>query len=76
MSRTEWTIKSKHKKNAIKLLSDNRVNFALPADYSEGKQIDMVVKTILDKLAKERDLECLQAKEEKKKIIRNPLRRK
>ena len=68
--------KSKHKKNAIKLLSDNRVNFALPADYSDGKQIDMVVKTILDKLAKERDLECLQAKEEKKKIIKNPLRRK
>lgn len=60
--------KSKHKQNAIKLLSDDRVNFALPADYREGKQIDIVVKTILDKLATERDLEELQAKEEKKKI--------
>ena len=60
--------KSKHKKNAIKLLSDNRVNFALPADYREGKQLDTVVKTILDKLATERDLEELQAKEDKKKI--------
>ncbi len=60
--------KSKHKKNAIKLLSDNRVNFALPADYRAGKQLDIVVKTILDKLATERDLEELQAKEEKKKI--------
>ncbi len=60
--------KSRHKKNAIKLLSDDRVNFALPADYRENKQIDIVVKTILDKIATERDLEELQAKEDKKKI--------
>lgn len=64
--------KSRHKKNAIQLLSDNRVNFALPADYREDKQLDMVVKTILDKLATERDLEELQAKEEKKKILKLP----
>ena len=62
--------KSKHKKNAIKLLRDNRVNFALPADYRENTQIDIVVKTVLDKIAKERDLETLQAKEEKKKFIK------
>ncbi len=68
--------KSKHKKNAIKLLSDSRVNFALPADYREDKQIDKVVKTILDKIAKERDLELLKAKEEKKKILSNSLRNK
>ena len=68
--------KSKHKMNAIKLLSDNRVNFALPADYRDGKQLDSVVKTILDKLATERDLEELQAKEEKKKIINLPAGRK
>lgn len=55
---------------AIKLLSDGRVNFALPADYRDGKQLDKVVKTILDKLATERDLEVLKAKEEKKKIIK------
>lgn len=59
-----------HKKNAIKLLSDNRVNFALPADYREGKQVEKVVKTILDKISKERDLEILKLKEEKKKILR------
>ncbi len=61
--------KSQHKKTAIKLLSDGRVNFALPADYREDKQLDKVVKTILDKIATERDLEILKAKEEKKKII-------
>ena len=58
---------STSKKKALKLLKDGRVNFALPADYREGKQIDIVIKTILDKIAKERDLEILQAKEEAKK---------
>ena len=58
----------KNKDMAIKLLSDGRVNFALPADYREGKQIDTVIKTILTKLATERDLDILKDKEEKKKI--------
>ena len=50
--------KSSHSKiKAINLLRDDRVNFALPADYSEGKDIDNVVKTILNKFATERDLE-------------------
>lgn len=60
--------KSQHKKTAIKLLTDGRVNFALPADYREGKNIDKVVKTILNKMATERDLEILKYKEEKKKL--------
>ena len=62
--------KSKHKKNAIKLLTDNRVNFALPADYRENRELDKVVKTILDKIATERDLEVLKAKEDKKKLLK------
>jgi len=60
--------KSHHKKQAIKLLSDDRVNFALPADYRENTEIDNVVKTILVKLATERDLQVLQEKENKKKL--------
>ena len=52
---------------AIKLLKDDRVNFALPADYSDGTAIDTVVKTILDKLATERNLDVLKKKEEEKK---------
>lgn len=62
--------KSTHKRKAIKLLSDGRVDFALPADYSEDSQIDMVIKTILVKLATQRDLHVLQEKENKKKITR------
>ncbi len=61
--------KSHTRRKAMKLLVDNRVNFALPADYSADKEIDKVVKTILDKIAKERDLEILTAREEKKKQI-------
>ena len=60
--------KSRHRTNAIKLLSDNRVNFALPADYRENSQLDHVVKTILDKMATERDLDNLKVKENKKKL--------
>lgn len=58
--------KNKDREVALKLLRDGRVNFALPADYREGHQIDKVVKTILDKLATERDLDDLKAKEKKK----------
>lgn len=59
--------KSVHKEKAIKLLKDNRVNFALPADYNEGTPIDTVIKTILEKISKERNLEILKKNEEKKK---------
>ena len=60
--------KSTQREKAIKLLKDKRVNFALPADYREGKDIDIVVKTILDKIATERNLEELKKQEEKKKL--------
>ena len=59
--------RSHHKEKAIKLLKDNRVNFALAADYREGKEIDCVVKTILNKIATDRDLEILRKREDRKK---------
>lgn len=64
--------KTTHRKTAIKLLADNRVNFALPADYREDSELDHVVKTILDKMATERDLDLLKVKEDrKKKLVQN-----
>lgn len=33
------------------LIRDNRVNHVCPADYSEGSEIDLLVKTIIDKIA-------------------------
>lgn len=61
--------KSKARNKAIKLLRDGRVDFALPADYRTGKDLDIVVKTILEKISKTRDLEILKNKEEKKKVV-------
>ncbi len=59
--------KSHKKRKAIQMLKDNRVDFALPADYSEGKGIDIAIKTVLNRIATSRDLELLK-KEERKKI--------
>lgn len=58
---------SRAKVKAYKLLQDDRVNFALAADYREGREIDCVVKTILHKIATERDLDILKKREDKKK---------
>ncbi|MBR2300073.1 MAG: haloacid dehalogenase-like hydrolase [Alphaproteobacteria bacterium] len=59
--------KSHKKRRATQMLKDNRVNFALPADYREGKGIDTAVKAVLYRIAVLRDLEEMQ-KEEMKKI--------
>ena len=56
--------KSKNKDNAVKLLADNRVDFALPADYRENTELDQVVKTILNRMAAECDLDILKMKED------------
>ena len=58
--------KSRKKCKAIQMLKDSRVDFALPADYSEDKGIDRAVKTILIRMAASRDLERLQIEEHKK----------
>ncbi len=41
---------SSKKSSALQLIKDNRVNFICPADYRAGKEINMVVKRILDKI--------------------------
>lgn len=41
---------SAKKATALQLIKDNRVNFVCPADYRVGKEINMVVKRILDKI--------------------------
>ena len=42
------------------LIRDNRVNHVCPADYSEGSEIDIVVKTIIDKVAMDHRLSVLE----------------
>ena len=42
------------------LIRDNRVNHVCPADYSEGSEIDTVVKTIIDKCKADYNLSLLE----------------
>ena len=42
------------------LIRDNRVNHVCPADYSEGSEIDTVVKTVIDKCLADYKLELLE----------------
>ena len=42
------------------LLRDNRVNHVCPADYTEGSEMDTLVKTIIDKIATDYRLEQLE----------------
>ncbi len=58
--------KHKGSANAIKLLKEDRVNFAIVADYREDKGLENITKTILNKIATERDLDILKAKEKRK----------
>jgi hypothetical protein len=39
------------KSRSTKIMSDGRVNFIAPADYSDGKPIDLLVKAIMEKVA-------------------------
>lgn len=54
------------KETAMKLLKDGRVDFSIPADYSHGKELERAVKVIIEKVAKERELELLKSNEAKK----------
>ena len=43
------------------LIRDNRVNHVCPADYSEGSEMDIVVKAIIDKCVADYKLQLLEA---------------
>jgi hypothetical protein len=42
------------------LVRDNRVSYVCPADYSEGRDIDVLVRTIIDKIEADHKLEELE----------------
>lgn len=41
------------KKKAYDLIAEDRANFVLPADYSEGSQLDVTVKGVLGRIARD-----------------------
>lgn len=57
---------SKKKKVSEKLINENRVNFACPADYAKDSEIFQVVKTILEKVKADYDFQSLLNQHQKK----------
>lgn len=49
----DWTDK-KHQKKIYKLISEDRVSYVAPADYSDGSQLDIIVKGVLDRIISEK----------------------
>ena len=48
------------KNTAVKLIKEERVNFACPANYREGKMLDKLTRRILDKIAADNEFERLE----------------
>ena len=51
---------SGHKEKSEQLLSEERVHFVCPADYTEGSRIYKVVTAIIDKISSDLALETLK----------------
>lgn len=47
------------RETALRLIRENRVNFACPTDYREGKEMHMVVRRVLDKIKADIDFNRL-----------------
>lgn len=56
------------KDTALQLIRDNRVNFICAADYRKGKEINMVVKRVLNKIRADYDFQRLLDLHKKKAI--------
>ena len=51
---------TKDKAKVYKMMRDGRIKYYTPADYTEGSEIDKVVKRIIDKIAADVALEELK----------------
>ncbi len=52
----------KARDSVSRLIDERRVSFVCPADYTEGSQMDHLVKTILDKIATDNELRILSGR--------------
>ena len=52
-----YTAATKEKATVYKMLRDNRIRYFAPADYSEGTELDILVKAIIDRTATNEILE-------------------
>ncbi|MDE7454140.1 MAG: haloacid dehalogenase-like hydrolase [Clostridia bacterium] len=59
---------TKDKSKAYKMMREKRIKFYAPADYSEGKELDLLVKDIIDRTAANEKLESLYYRQKKEQI--------
>ena len=47
------------KSRVLKMLSENRIKYFAPADYTEGSELDLLLKKIMDAVAAGEELESI-----------------
>lgn len=52
-----YNSKTKDKKKVYKMMQENRIKYFVPADYSDGSELDILVKSIIDKTVLSEKLE-------------------
>ncbi|MBR1676402.1 MAG: haloacid dehalogenase-like hydrolase [Clostridia bacterium] len=60
--------KTNNKNKAYKMMREKRIKFYAPADYSEGKELDFIVKSIIDRTSANEKLENLFYQQQKEQI--------
>lgn len=57
------------KTKVYKMMRDGRIKYFAPADYTEGTELDLLVKSIINRTAANEELEALHYKHKKERII-------
>lgn len=60
-----YNAKTCDKSKVLKMMRDNRISYFAPTDYSEGSELDIIVKAVIDKTADNNVLETLHYKYKK-----------
>jgi 2-hydroxy-3-keto-5-methylthiopentenyl-1-phosphate phosphatase len=60
-----FNVETQDKTKVHKMMRDNRIRYYAPADYSEGTDLDILVKTIIDRTATNEALETIHYRNKK-----------
>lgn len=63
-----YNSETQDKTKVYKMMHDNRIKYFVPADYSEGTEIDKLVKSIIDRTATNEALEAIHYRHKKEYI--------
>lgn len=62
---------TKDKRKVYKMMEDKRIKYYTPADYTEGSELDKLVKTIIDTTASNEKLMSIHYQDKQEQISRN-----